>query len=66
MNRKYKSDAFQAIHEDAVANFEIGAISEKEMKEYDEACLKKEALAEHSAVRKAARPAGAGVYASGR
>jgi putative transcriptional regulator len=36
---KYKSDAFQAIHEDAVANFEVGAITKKELEEYDRACL---------------------------
>jgi DNA-binding transcriptional regulator YiaG len=38
-NRKYKSEAFQAIHEDAVANFEVGAMSEKEMREFDRAYL---------------------------
>ena len=37
--RKYKSDAFEAIHEDAMADFEIGAISEARMREYDEMCL---------------------------
>ena len=47
MNRKYKSDAFQAIHESAVANFEIGAIDAERMREYDEACLEKEALSGH-------------------
>jgi putative transcriptional regulator len=36
---KYKSDAFQAIHEDAVANFEVGAITREELEEYDRACL---------------------------
>ena len=30
---KYKSDAFEAIHEDAMASFEMGAISEERMKE---------------------------------
>ncbi|MDR0322436.1 MAG: hypothetical protein LBI28_13120 [Treponema sp.] len=39
---KYKSDAFEAIHEDAVSMYEIGAISEERMKEYDEMCLVKE------------------------
>ena len=39
---KYKSDAFEAIHEDAVSMYEIGAISEEKMKEYDEMCLVKE------------------------
>ena len=40
--RKYKSDAFEAIHEDAMADFEVGAISEARMREYDEMCLVQE------------------------
>jgi putative transcriptional regulator len=36
---KYKSDAYEAVHEDAVSMYEIGAISEERMKEYDEMCL---------------------------
>jgi putative transcriptional regulator len=39
---KYKSDAFEAIHEDATGMYEIGAISEERMKEYDEMCLVQE------------------------
>ena len=39
---KYKSDAYEAIHMDATADFEIGAISEAEMREYDEICLVQE------------------------
>jgi len=39
---KYKSDILEAIHENATANFEIGAISEKRMREYDEMCLIKD------------------------
>jgi len=40
--KKYKSDAYEAIHEDAMALFEVGAISEAELKEFDEACLVQE------------------------
>jgi len=40
--RKYKSDIYEAVHEDAMANFEVGAISEARMKEYDELCLVQE------------------------
>ena len=40
--RKYKSDAFEAIHEDAMAEFELGLISETRMREYDEMCLVQE------------------------
>jgi len=36
---KYKSDILEVIHENATANFEIGAISEERMREYDEMCL---------------------------
>ena len=39
---KYKSDILEMIHENATANFEIGAISEARMKEYDKMCLVKE------------------------
>ena len=40
--RKYKSDAYEAIHEDAMALFEVGAISEAELREFDEDCLVQE------------------------
>ena len=36
---KYKSDILEMIHENASANYEIGAISEARMREYDEMCL---------------------------
>jgi len=36
---EYKSEIFKAIHEDAIADFEIGAISDARMKEFDEMCL---------------------------
>jgi len=39
---KYKSEIFEVIHQDAMADFEVGAISEKEMKEFDKMCLVKE------------------------
>ena len=39
---KYKSDILEMIHESAVEKFEIGAISEAKMREYDEMCLEKE------------------------
>ena len=38
---KYKSDILETIHENAIANYEIGAISEAKMREYDEMCLVK-------------------------
>jgi DNA-binding transcriptional regulator YiaG len=39
---KYKSEIFEVMHQDAMADFKVGAISEKEMREYDEMCLVKE------------------------
>jgi len=36
---KYKNEIFEVIHQDAVANFEIGAISKAEMKKFDKMCL---------------------------
>jgi len=37
--RKYKSDAFAAIHETAEGLHEIGAIDKRTMREFDKACL---------------------------
>jgi len=37
---KYKSDIFKVIHEDAVAMYKVGGITEESMHEYDEMCLK--------------------------
>jgi DNA-binding transcriptional regulator YiaG len=39
---RYKSEIYEVIHQDAVANFEVGAISEDQMREYDEMCLVRE------------------------
>ena len=37
---KYKSEAFEAIHEQAVEMYKTGGITEASMREYDEMCLK--------------------------
>jgi DNA-binding transcriptional regulator YiaG len=42
MGKKYYSEALKAVHESAKDLYEIGAISEKEMKEFDEGCFVKE------------------------
>jgi putative transcriptional regulator len=39
MPKKYRSDAFAAIHETMEALHEIGAIEKQTMREFDEACL---------------------------
>jgi len=43
---KYKSEIYEVVHQDAKANFEVGAISEAQMKEFDELCLTQEATAD--------------------
>jgi putative transcriptional regulator len=37
--RKFKSDAFEAIHSSASALHRVGAISKTTMREFDESCL---------------------------
>jgi len=39
---KYKSEIYEAVHEDATEMFKIGAISETEMREFDKMCLAEE------------------------
>jgi DNA-binding transcriptional regulator YiaG len=49
MDKKYKSEILQVIHEDASANFKVGGISEERMRYYDEKCLVSETLDMESA-----------------
>jgi DNA-binding transcriptional regulator YiaG len=39
---KYKSEICKAMHQDATADFEVGAISSARLREYDEMCLVRE------------------------
>ena len=39
MAKKYRSDAFAAIHETMEALHDIGAIDKQTMREFDDACL---------------------------
>ena len=48
VEKKYYSEALMAVHQSAKDLFEIGAISEKEMKEYDENCFVKEPQKEYT------------------
>ena len=45
---KYKSEIFEVVYQDALACFEVGAISEAEMREFDEMCLVKEPETEYA------------------
>ncbi len=39
MTRKYRSDAFAAIHETIEALHDVGAVNKQTMREFDAACL---------------------------
>ena len=39
---KYKSEICKVMHQDAMADFKVGAISEERMREYDRDCLVQE------------------------
>ncbi|MCL2191113.1 MAG: XRE family transcriptional regulator [Treponema sp.] len=47
---RYKSEIYEVVHQDAMANFEVGAISEAEMREFDEMCLATESKADEETV----------------
>ena len=44
---KYKSEIYEVVHQDAVANFKIGAITKDEMCKFDEMCLAQEIDTKH-------------------
>ena len=43
---KYRSEIYKVVHQDAEANFEVGAISKAQMQEFDQMCLVQEAEAD--------------------
>ena len=45
----YKSEIYEVVHQDAVANYEVGAISESEMREFDKMCLVQEPKTDYAA-----------------
>jgi len=46
---RYKSEICKVMHQDATADFEVGAISEARLREYDEMCLVREGETAYSA-----------------
>jgi len=46
---KYESDILEMIHENAIAEFKIGILSEEDMRKYDKLCLPEEALQDNTA-----------------
>ena len=45
--KKYRSEICEVMHQDAMAEFEAGLISEAEMREFDELCLVEEGETAH-------------------
>jgi hypothetical protein len=39
MKQRYQSELLGVLHQEALADYQLGIISEAEMKEYDEDCL---------------------------
>jgi hypothetical protein len=39
MAKKYQSELLGVLHQDALADYQLGIISEAEMREYNEECL---------------------------
>ena len=50
---KYKGEIYEVIHQDATADFEVGAISEARMREFDEMCLVQEPETKYSVEKSA-------------
>jgi DNA-binding transcriptional regulator YiaG len=46
---KYKSEIYEAIHQDAIADYEVGAISEAKLRKYDKMCLTQETSGDNTA-----------------
>ena len=46
---KYESDILEMIHQNAITEFQLGLISEVEMRKYDKLCLPEEALQDNTA-----------------
>jgi len=45
---KYESDILEMIHENAIAEFQLGLITEAEMRKYDKLCLPEKALQDNA------------------
>ena len=39
---KYKSEIYEVLHQDAIADFKVGAISETELREFEKVCFVQE------------------------
>lgn len=52
VKKKFKSDAFEAIHESALALHSVGAIDKATMREFDEACITKTPIYKPTQIKK--------------
>jgi putative transcriptional regulator len=52
MKKKFKSDAFEAIHESALALHSVGAIDKATMREFDEDCTVKTPIYKPTKIKK--------------
>ena len=52
MKKKFKTDAFEAIHESALALHSVGAIDKATMRKFDVACLVKTPIYEAKQIKK--------------
>jgi DNA-binding transcriptional regulator YiaG len=57
MKKKYESELLGVIHQSAKDLYEIGAISEARMQEYDEDCLVSEPIPKAPSAQKTPTPA---------
>ena len=52
VKKKFKSDAFEAIHESALALHSVGVIDKATMREFDEACIVKTSIYKPTQIKK--------------
>jgi hypothetical protein len=57
MKQRYQSELLGVLHQEALADYQLGIISEAEMKEYDEDCLVPEPTSKALGTRQAPVPA---------
>jgi hypothetical protein len=66
MGKKYKSEILGIIHQNQSANLEVGAITEKQMREWDEMCLVSEPVSRETSARTVSTRPASPLFAAGR
>jgi hypothetical protein len=57
MKQRYQSELLGVLHQEALADYQLGIIREAEMKEYDEDCLVPESAPKSPGARQTPVPA---------